>query len=89
MIFNSATNSPNKSLFKRRVYTSVVVEIDFLRRIYTSPVVPRKLLRVFGRKMFDVYIRHWSYRLKKIKKQQYNEAILDAYIRLWSFNQGF
>ena len=54
MVFNTATSSLNKSLFKGR--------------IYTSPVVPRKLLRVFGRKMFDVYIRQLSYRLKnKIK----------------------
>ena len=68
MVFNSATSSLNKSLFKGRVYASAVVEINFLRCIYTSPVVPRKLLRNFGRKMFDVSIRHWSYRLKnKIK----------------------
>ena len=77
MVFNSGTSSLNKSLFKGRLYTSAVVEINFLRRIYSSPVVPRNLLRVFGRKIFDGYIRHWSYRLKnKIK----NESIMKHFL---------
>ena len=64
MVFNSATSCLNNSLFKGPVYTSAVVEINFLRRMYTSPVDSSKLLRVFGRKMSDVYIRQRSYRLK-------------------------
>ena len=45
-----------KNLFKGRVYTLGVVEINFLRHIYTSPVIQCKLFRVFGRKMLDLYI---------------------------------
>ena len=68
LVFNSATSSFKKSLFKGRVYTLGVVEINFLKNIYMSPVALRKLLRVFGRKMLDLYILHWSYKLKnKIK----------------------
>ena len=68
LVFNSATSSLKKNLFKGRVYKLGVVEINFLRHIYTSPVIQRKLCRVFGRKILDLYIRHWSFKLKnKIK----------------------
>ena len=68
MVFNSATSSLNKNLFKGRVSTSVVIEINFVRHIDTSLVVPRKVLWVFRREMFNLYIRHWSYRLKNKMK---------------------
>ena len=68
MVFNSATSSLNKNLFKGRVSTSMVIEINFVRHIDTSLVVPRKVLWVFRGEMFNLYICHWSYRLKNKMK---------------------
>ena len=57
MVFNSATSSLNKSLFKVRVYTSAVVEINFIN--YSG----------FSGEKCSTYIHVFGYSIKLFKKR--------------------